>query len=83
MGKSRVAKRGGISCLCHTGTQAAQPVAVPVSARTCWDVLDDASGPAALLVQPEELFGKAAAPVQPLHVSFLGVRRELAHWYGC
>lgn len=83
MGEACVAKQGGVLCLCRTGTQAAQPIAVSVSARTCWDALDGALGPAALVVQPEELLGKAAAPVQPLHVSFLGVQRELAYWYGC
>lgn len=78
-----MAKREGALCLCHTGTRAAKPLTVSLSTRTCWDALDDASGPAALLMQPEELLGRAAAPVQPLHVSFLGVQRNLAHGYEC
>lgn len=59
-----------VSCVC--ATQAAQPVAVSVSTRTRWDALGDASGPAALVVQPEELLGRAAAPVQPLQCVLSG-----------
>lgn len=76
MGDTCVAKQGGVLCLCHPSIQAAQPFTVSVSIQTCWGVLD-ALGPAALVVQSEELLVKVAAPVQPLHMFFLGVHREL------
>lgn len=79
-----MAQQGGVPCLCHSITQAAQAIAVPVSTWTCWNALNSALGPISQDVKPEELSGKAADPVQPLHVPFLWVRRELCigtHWY--
>lgn len=76
-----MSKQGGVPCLCHRGTQAAQPIAVSVSTWTCWNALTSALGPTALDVKPEELSGKAAAPVQPLHVPFPWVWRQPVHCY--
>lgn len=83
VGEACVAKQGGVPCLCHSRTQAAQAITVSVSTRTCWNALNSASGPTSRDVKPEELSGKAADPVQSLQVPFLWVRGELCigtHW---
>lgn len=59
-----------------------QSVTVPVSTQSWGDALGDASGPAALVAQPEEPLGRRAAPAQPLPLSFLGVWSEPVHRCG-